>query len=62
MSGKRYTEEFKIEAVRQLTEGGTPLVRLRRGSASQPKVCTTGKRTTVNLRRLIKKRRLNRMK
>ena len=42
MSGKRYTEEFKIEAVRQLTEGVTPLVRLRRGSASQPKVFTTG--------------------
>ena len=25
MSGKRYTEEFKIEAVRQLTEGGYPV-------------------------------------
>ena len=25
MSGKRYTEEFKIEAVKQLTEGGHPV-------------------------------------
>ena len=25
MSGKRYTDEFKIEAVRQITEGGYPV-------------------------------------
>jgi|TARA_B110000438_G_scaffold295557_1_gene338734 transposase len=25
MSGKRYTEEFEIEAVKQLTEGGYPV-------------------------------------
>jgi len=25
MSSKRYTEEFKIEAVRQITEGGYPV-------------------------------------
>ena len=25
MSGKRYTDEFKIEAVRQMTEGGYPV-------------------------------------
>ena len=26
MSGKRYTDEFKIEAVRQVTEHGRPVV------------------------------------
>ena len=25
MSGKRYTDEFKIEAVKQITEGGYPV-------------------------------------
>ena len=50
MSGKRYTEEFEIEAVKQLTEGGYPV-----GEVAQRLGVTTKKslRLECPLRQII---------
>lgn len=41
MSGKRYIEEFRMDAVKPLTErAATPLLRSRQGSASVFTACT----------------------
>lgn len=41
MSNKRYTEEFKVEAVKQVTERGYP-VRWQAGLAYHSTACTPG--------------------
>jgi len=51
MSGKRYTEEFKVAAVKQVAQGGHPAseVAARLGSASI--ACTPGRSATACPRR-----------
>lgn len=42
MSGKRYTDEFKIEAVKQVTERGHSVAEVAQRWASQPTAFTHG--------------------
>lgn len=42
MSNKRYPEEFKIEAVKQVTERGPQPLTLRNGSGYLSRRCTNG--------------------
>jgi len=49
MSGKRYTEEFKIEAVKQVTDRGYKTSDVAKRLGVTTKACTTGSRNTVIL-------------
>ncbi len=42
MSSKRYTEEFKIEAVKQVTERGYPVAEVALGWAYHSTACMSG--------------------
>lgn len=42
MSSKRYPEEFKNEAVKQITERGYPVAEEQRGSAYRNTACMNG--------------------
>jgi len=51
MSGKRYAEEFKIEAVKQVTDRGYGLNDVAKRLGVRPRVCAIGSKnmeTTVN--------------
>lgn len=47
MSAKRYTEKFKIYAVKQVTKRGHAVVDFLGGSTSVAKVCVSGLRNTA---------------
>ncbi len=48
MSNPRYTEEFKIEAVKQVADRGTPLLKSPLDWACRHTVCINGSSATIS--------------
>jgi len=61
MSGKRYTDEFKIEAVRQITEGGYPVQEVAARLGVTTKVFTTGRQSSASPLASTRRKRPRRM-